>query len=108
MRNWTNEKIAKWHCETFPKTNLGAQCAKLEEEIQEFQQDQSVEEAADIAIVAIALKDRFCCEGIFTFVMNTLFQLYLEKDIDIVIDEKMEINAKRVWEKKNGTYHHKE
>lgn len=65
-----------------------------------------IKELADIYIVASILRERFCDNMGFRF-----FQGFFTADMIAVypaVDEKMKINRSRIWEFKNGVYHHKE
>ncbi len=86
------EDIKYWHLKTFPNANNTAIINKAIEEIGEFQaasllcEKQIYEEAADIAIVLIALCER-----------NNIH-------LSELIESKMKINKLRSWgqEDKNG------
>ncbi len=47
--------IAKWHEQTFPDTDLQGQLAKFQEETDEYAEDESLAELADMFIVACGM-----------------------------------------------------
>lgn len=106
----TPKTISEWSEQTFPTLTKESQLNKLIEETLEYikakTDDERIKELADIYIVASILKERFDCklgwgifQGIFTFDMAAVYP---------AVDEKMKINRSRIWEFKNGVYHHKE
>lgn len=106
----TPKTISEWSTQVFPVLEKQSQQCKLVEEVFEYikakTEEEKIKELADIYIVASILKERFCDNIGFRF-----FQGFFTADMTAVypaIDEKMKINRSRVWEFKNGVYHHKE
>ena len=108
------EKIKAWNEETFPDATLGGQLEKLEEEFEEFFTATEIEdqrkEMADIFIVLGGLRRWKSRIG-----NNQEIKLTEDMPIEVLgnllfdIDQKMEINRKRVWKKSgDGKFHHKE
>lgn len=108
--------IAKEHAKIFPQASAESQLTKYKEEIAEFNlasrnKDfaQEKKELADCFIVLGGLY-RFYKEiaesaGIgLLYVADTLN--ISEFTLTIAIVDKMEINAKRKWQEKDGTYKH--
>lgn len=108
------DDIKKWNEETFPDATLGEQLEKLEEEINELCNAKEFEdkrkELADVFIVLGGLRR-------WKSLVGNSQENQLTKDMPqiglvdllIKIEEKMEINRKRVWKKSgNGTFHHEE
>ena len=111
--NNLDKEIVEWHKKTFPKATIENQLLKLDEEIGELcdaikqgSDNHAVKEMADVYIVARVLSDRFKSQ-----IGNYFLGLIDEYPVPHLIDEvkkKMETNKNRVWEYKNGVYHHKE
>lgn len=111
----TNESvlsIAKWHEETFPDCELADQLTKFDEESKEYEESNSMEELADMFIVAcgIARFDSVIALEYFAEVYKLLKKWKRIATVSVfhmVIDEKMKKNRSRVWEKTPlGNYHH--
>ena len=104
--------IIQWHTETFPDADLAGQKAKFEEELNEYNEAVTMEELADMYIVAcgIARFDSVAALEYFAVVFKALmtWQIVGAKGVlEQCIDRKMEKNRKRVWKKQdNGSYHH--
>lgn len=104
--------IIQWHTETFPDATLEDQKAKFEEELNEYNEDCTMLELADMFIVAcgIARFDSITALEYFAKVNSKLRswrRLGVQCAFSHVIDEKMEKNRKRTWKKQdNGAYHH--
>lgn len=106
-------KVSEVHKQLFPNATLETQCAKFEEEYEEYKQAKGIEaleETADMFIVAC---------GIYNFnkaIGNLLCGNIVEKlhtDLEIfrafrdAVCEKMNKNQKRVWaETETGYYKH--
>lgn len=106
--------IKKWNEETFPDATLGGQLEKLEEEINELcnakEAKDKRKELADVFIVLGGLRRWKSLVGNSQekFLTKDMPQIGLV-DLLINIEEKMEINRKRVWKKSgNGKFHHEE
>lgn len=104
----TQKSISEWSEQVFPVLEKYSQQNKLVEEVLEYinakTDEEKVKELADIYIVASILRERFRENIGFKF-----FQAFYTNDMATVysvIDEKMKINRSRVWEYKNGVYHH--
>ena len=106
----TPKTISEWSEQVFPTLEKESQLNKLIEETVEYikakTDDERIKELADIYIVASILRERFNSDlgfmafrGIFTTDMIAVYQ---------AVDEKMKINRSRIWEFKNGVYHHRE
>ena len=108
------DKIKKWNEETFPEATLGGQLEKLEEEINELCNAKEFEdkrkELADVFIVLGGLRR-------WKSLVGNSQENQLTKDMPqvglvdllIKIEEKMEINRKRIWKKSgDGKFHHEE
>ena len=87
----------------------------LNEELKEFKECQSDEEAfneaVDIYIVSRILADRFDDEIGKYFTESILNDMtkFRDKEFTEAVEAKMKKNKARVWEKvSDGTYHHKE
>lgn len=104
--------IAKWHEETFPDTDLQGQLTKFQEETDEYAEDQSLAELADMFIVASGMTrfDNMAALGCFAIVADLLSKhenfaasvIFAEE-----VQKKMAKNRSRTWEKTpQGNYHH--
>lgn len=104
--------IAKWHEQTFPDTDLQGQLAKFQEETDEYAEDESLAELADMFIVACGITrfDNLAALGCFAIVADFLSKhknfaasiIFAEE-----VEKKMAVNRKRTWEKTQyGNYHH--
>jgi hypothetical protein len=110
----TVSSIAQWHQETFPDCGLQDQMDKFDEEAKEYEESNSLIELADMFIVAcgIARFDSVIALEYFAEVYKLLKRWKRIATVPVfhmVIDEKMEKNRNRVWEKTTqGNYHHVE
>ena len=110
-----DKEIVEWSIQTFPDLTVDKQRQKLNEELKEFKECQTEEEAlkegADIYIVCRILADRFDDE-IGKYFTETILNEATEtrgKEIKEAIEAKMEKNKARNWQKtKDGVYHHTE
>ena len=110
----TIDTIIQWHKETFPDATLEGQLEKYQEEQREGVESDyaDIKELADMFIVACGIARFDIFEGLFY--MHDVYEWYLESqniinfaDLEKAIEEKMEKNRKRVWNKTaEGTYHH--
>ena len=112
--------IAQWHKDMFPDATLDGQRLKWMEEKREWKESLrpvtkdlvcgDVKELADMFIVACGLTRFSDAEAMFCFssVVQELYSsLFTTSDLENAIDEKMEHNRARIWEKQaNGSYHH--
>lgn len=104
----TPKTISEWSEQVFPTLTKDSQLEKLIEETREFidakTDEEKIKELADVYIVASILKERFNCKlgfdmyrGCYKDNMTAVYS---------AVDEKMKINRSRIWEFKNGVYHH--
>ena len=112
--------IAQWHKDMFPDATLDGQRLKWMEEKREWKESLrpvtkdlvcgDVKELADMFIVACGLTRFSDAEAMFCFgsvVRELCSSLFTTSDLENAIDEKMERNRARIWEKQaNGSYHH--
>jgi len=107
--------IIEWHIATFPDATLDSQIAKIEEEVDEVLNAENCQEfykeLSDCWIVALALQ-RWSLSA-FRFAVIGLDYLEKERNWEIpqesfekMVEEKLEINKKRIWKKINNVYHH--
>ena len=114
MREWTDEKIIKWHAETFPACTLSDQLLKLEKELQELAAETDDKkrwlEQADVYICAVTAWKRYGSEiGRLSVQGTSKMMAFKHKTemFDKIIDIKMNVNAARRWERlPDGTYQH--
>ncbi len=108
----TIETIARWHSETFKDATLDGQIEKFYEELNEYNEETNLQELADMFIVACGISrfDSVVALEYFDVVFKALLDwktFGCRVLLQTVIDEKMQKNRKRVWNKTgNGTYHH--
>lgn len=112
-------EIARWNKETFPDATASGQVLKLSEEFDELRDaieegDFLTAEKADCFIVAAALKERFN-NALGRFVLDYLIEEMTDQSEAIAadyfkaIENKMEINRARVWNKMpDGRFKHEE
>jgi hypothetical protein len=103
------EKITEVHEELFPDATLETQCAKFEEEFEEFREARNDEEIkselADLFIVACGIK-RFNY-GIFYILFRGLIEGIPDNhEFAEAVIAKMNKNIKRKWDNRNGLYKH--
>lgn len=103
-----HDEIKEWHEKTFPDATLSGQLIKLEEELKELDEAQSVEESlkemADVYIVCCGL-DRW--DSKVSEILQLHFITVITEDLVKAIKAKHEKNLKRVWVKtQEGTFHH--
>lgn len=109
----TIDTIIAWHKHTFPDATLDGQKTKFEEELNEYRQDKTMLELADMFIVAcgVARFDSIVALEYFAVVFKALLEWKIIGAWGVlqeVVNTKMAKNRKRVWKKTgNGTYHHK-
>lgn len=107
----TIESIIQWHRETFPDATLEGQICKFVEEMGEFGAGHSLEELADLYIVACGMCRFRCSAAIEYFAM--VYEFLRAKgdhmiDLLISVENKMAENRNRDWNFKDGQYKHKE
>ena len=112
LLNRLNE-IKKWNEETFPDATLGGQLAKLEEEFEEYfnsEGESQDKEFADVFIVLGGLRRwKSRIGACITRVLLEDMPREVYHKLITNIDNKMEINRKRVWKKSgDGKFHHTE
>ncbi len=106
------DTIIAWHRNTFPDATLDGQKTKFEEELNEYRQDKTMLELADMFIVAcgIARFDSIVALEYFSVVFKALLEWKIIGAWGVlqeVVNTKMEKKRKRVWAKTaEGTYHH--
>ena len=106
-------EIVEWSMQAFPDLTMEKQLVKLSHEFRELieaiiskNENNILEEFADVYIVSCILKKRFndSVGGYFLGILKDV-NVY---DIKKAVKEKMEKNRKRRWTKLNdGTYQHK-
>lgn len=91
----------------FPKADMPGQLMKLEEELNEFKEAESIDELADVCIVCFGLMALKSHIGAFIYsvIVDELTVEELKK-LEQVIDTKVDINLSRKWEYKDGKYKH--
>lgn len=119
MLEWrkVTKEIVEWNKKTFPKNSNGLQILKLRGEVKELNEalrlaneENIIEECADVTIAYLGLK-RFGCKNkteaqIFNLIKEIAAQLRF--DLLKAVKRKMEINKERVFEEKeDGTHQHK-
>lgn len=110
------DKVSEVHKQLFPLANGSSQCAKYEEEFEEFTQatdtNEIMKELADMFIVACGIRNHFLNVGDSTIGYLLGKVLAGGEDVQIVlvqeICKKMNKNQERVWnETEEGYYKHK-
>ena len=106
-------KVSEVHKQLFPNATLKTQCAKFEEEYEEYKQAQGIEaleELADLFIVACGIYN--FNKAIGTLIYSNIVKK-LQTDLEAfkafkeAVCEKMNKNQKRVWaEIETGYYKH--
>lgn len=107
----TIESIIQWHRDTFPDATLEGQICKFVEEMNEFGESYSLDELADLYIVACGMC-RFRCSSAIEF-FALVYEFLRTKgspmiDLLIAVENKMKENRNREWNFENGQYKHKE
>ena len=110
----TIKTIMEWHEQTFPDETLGGQLLKFAEESKEFEEAQNLHELADMFIVAcgVARFSQMDAVDCFYRIRKSLkkwrtLERYGINVFQMVLDEKMAKNRRRVWKKTSeGCYHH--
>lgn len=103
------DRVMEVHEELFPDATLETQCAKFDEEFEEFRTSKNDEETkfelADMFIVACGIR-RFNY-GIFHMIFYGILQGIPDNhEFAEAIVAKMNKNIKRKWDNKNGLYKH--
>lgn len=107
----TIDTIKLWHQKTFRDETLEGQKEKFLEELREFSwanKDEELSELADMVIVSAGIA-RFVDYWSF---LETTYHLAAKAGYDMTelweaVQNKMQINRKRVWSKTSeGAYHH--
>ena len=116
--DWTNEKIVKWHKQTFPNATLETQLRKVEDELREMDEaarafledgtklQPAIDETADVWISAVVLRERFeSCIGsmILHVILDLLNGSGFDEDlcelcvenVKFAVNAKMDKNVKR-------------
>ncbi len=108
---WTISSIGKWNRETFPDTNANEQRLKALSEAREYYSangyKEMIKELADFYIVNAGLAGRFVDEG-GHLVCDLIRETPMWFEVNQAVQDKMEINSKRVWHKENGEWRHVE
>lgn len=108
----TVKSIIEWQEMAFPDATLEGQKIKFKEELEEYNEDVTMQELADMFIVAcgIARFDSIVALEYFAVVFKALSEWKIVGAWGVlqeVVNEKMEKNRKRTWKKQdNGAYHH--
>lgn len=101
--------IILWHEQTFPMADLQGQLSKFADEKKEFEQEPSLEEWADMFIVAcgIARFDSILALHYFSDCFKILErQAIRNMYIQQAVENKMQINRSRKWNKVGNKFQH--
>lgn len=98
----TFDELSKIHAELFAETNLNQQCAKFEEEQDEYKKalyrtEESLYELADMVIVSAGVARFNYTEGIGMLVHTINNAEFSVGDIWQAVEKKVEKLRKRVW-----------
>lgn len=105
-------EIIKWHEQTFPDATLEDQLRKFDEEYREWKESQTMQEIADMFIVACGVARFDGYEAMHCFWKTERSLSFCKRHglagiFPVIVAQKMEKNRKRVWAKQqDGTYHH--
>lgn len=123
----TIDTIIKWHTETFPDATFSGQIEKFSEEEEEFREARALDnrkESYELAIKELADMFIVCCDiarfdsvesmDYFNEVREGFYKMFNEYigvntfvDFQEALNNKMEKNRKRIWNKTaDGQYHH--
>lgn len=105
----TIASIIKWHEQTFPDATLEGQLENWKDEEAEFFVDMNPMEFVDMFIVACGIA-RFSIQDAipkFAVVFNNLSEQSWPEFLKMV-NEKMQINRNRKWNKIGNKFQHKE
>lgn len=102
------DKVVEVHKKLFPDATLESQCAKFDEEYEEFEQAETDEdicgEYADMFIVAAGIT-RFN-SGLGNFIARNMIDVPNKVQFANAIIDKMNKNIDRKWDNKDGLYKH--
>lgn len=119
MLEWrkVTKEIVEWNKKTFPKNSNGLQILKLRGEVKELNEallsaneDNIIEECADVTIAYLGLKRFGCKNKTEAPIFNIIKEIAAHEHFDLLkaVKRKMEINKERVFEEKDdGTHQHK-
>lgn len=119
MLEWrkVTKEIVEWNKKTFPKNSNGLQKLKLRGEVRELNEalslaneDNIMEECADVAIAYLGLKRFGCKNKTEAQIFNIIKEIAAYEHFDLLeaVKRKMKINKERVFEEKeDGTHQHK-
>lgn len=119
MLEWrkVTKEIVEWNKKTFPKNSNGLQILKLRGEVKELNEallsaneDNIIEECADVTIAYLGLKRFGCKNKTEAQIFNLIKEIAAYEHFDLLkaVKRKMEINKERVFEEKDdGTHQHK-
>lgn len=102
------EEYVEWQTKAMPLCTKESQFLKVEEELEEFLESNSIEELVDVVMASIILGVRFNSPVAF-FIVDKLFeQTFDDEELLDKFIEKFEINKKRTWvfNERTKTYHH--
>lgn len=110
------DTIMAWQRKTFPKNTCGGQLAKWDEEYDEFKKavkagdmEQYASELADMFIVACGIMifnmEAGCLKVLHCIELRNQYNIFLPY-FERALDRKMAKNRRRIWEYKDGNYHH--
>lgn len=119
MLEWrkVTKEIVEWNKKTFPKNSNGLQILKLYCEVRELNEallsdneDNIIEECADVTIAYLGLKRFGCKNKNEARLLDLIKEIAAQLRFDLLeaVKRKMEINKERVFEEKeDGTHQHK-
>lgn len=108
----TIKSIIEWHEQTFPDATLEGQIEKFDDELSEYGESECLEELADLFIVACGIARFDFIEALPCFAkVEQLLKLWEKISVsrrafEIAVNEKMQINRKRKWNKIGNTFQH--
>lgn len=111
------KEIVDWNKKTFPKNSNGLQILKLRGEVKELNEallsaneEDIIEECADVTIAYLGLKRFGCKNKSEVQIFNLIKEIAAHEGFDLLeaVKRKMKINKERVFEEKeDGTHQHK-
>lgn len=109
----TVKSIIEWSEQAFPDATLDGQLRKFQDEYHEYfearEHGERIKQLADLFIVALSICRFELDEGLYY--LHQAWKIYEGSPYSLGnvcynIQEKMETNRSRVWEKKDGQYQH--
>lgn len=105
------KSIIEWSEQVFPDATLDGQWEKLDEEHKEWESsDNDISELADMFIVACSIARFSTVDALSAFgsVRDELQKAFVTwSTLEKAVNEKMQTNRARSWEKRDGQYKHK-